>query len=136
MRYEVPQFIDVEDKIFGPLTFRQAAYLAGGAGLCYLSYKLIPGVLSFVVIFPLAAFSVALAFLKVNEKPLIDMVQSAVSYFLNEKLYLYKKETQQKKENTTVTKVQHEPIFIPKLSESKLHDLSWGLDVLNQKPKQ
>ena len=135
MRYEVPQFIDVEDKIFGPLTFRQFAYLAGGAGLCYLSYKLIPGLFAFLVIFPLATFSIALAFIKINEKPLIDMVQSAVSYFLNEKLYLYKKETQQKKEDTTVTKVQHEPIFIPKLSESKLHDLSWGLDVLNQKQK-
>jgi hypothetical protein len=135
MRYEVPQFIDVEDKIFGPLTFRQFAYLTGGAGLCYLSYKLIPGIFAFLVIFPLAAFSVALAFIKVNEKPLIDMVQSALGYFLNEKLYLYHKETQQKKEDTTVTTVKHEPIFIPKLSESKLHDLSWGLDVLNQKQK-
>ncbi len=33
MRFEVPQFIDVEDKIFGPFTFKQFLYLAGGAGL-------------------------------------------------------------------------------------------------------
>jgi hypothetical protein len=30
MRHEVPQFIDIEDKIFGPLTFLQGLYLIGG----------------------------------------------------------------------------------------------------------
>jgi len=30
MRHEVPQFIDIEDKIFGPLTFFQGLYLLGG----------------------------------------------------------------------------------------------------------
>ena len=33
MMFSVPQFIDVEDKIIGPLTLKQFIYLAGGAGL-------------------------------------------------------------------------------------------------------
>ena len=33
MRFEVPQFVDIEDKIFGPLTFKQFIYIAGGAGV-------------------------------------------------------------------------------------------------------
>ena len=32
MRFEVPQFIDIEDKIIGPLTWRQFIYLGGGVG--------------------------------------------------------------------------------------------------------
>jgi hypothetical protein len=29
MQFRVPQFIDIEDKLFGPLTFKQFIYLAG-----------------------------------------------------------------------------------------------------------
>jgi len=32
MRFEVPQFIEVEDKIFGPFTWKQFIYLMGGEG--------------------------------------------------------------------------------------------------------
>ena len=34
MEYQVPQFIEVEDKIFGPFTLKQFIYVAGGVGLC------------------------------------------------------------------------------------------------------
>ena len=136
MRYEVPQFIDVEDKIFGPLTFRQFAYLAGGAGLCYMVYKFLPIYLSIVIVLPLAAFSVALAFLKINQKPLIDTVQAAVNFVLRGKLYLWKKDTEKKKGGSEgAANVKREPVYIPTLSESKLHDIAWGLDVLNNKPR-
>jgi len=42
MRFKVPQFIDIEDKIFGPFSFKQFVYLAGGAGLCYIFFKTLP----------------------------------------------------------------------------------------------
>lgn len=135
MRFEVPQFIDVEDKIFGPLTFRQFAYLVGGAGLCYIAYKMLPIYIAFVIILPLAAFSVALAFVKVNEKPFIDTVEAAFNYFMRGKLYLWKKDTTQKKIEPTQLAEKKEAVFIPTLSESKLHDISWGLDVLNKRPE-
>ncbi|TSC80302.1 MAG: hypothetical protein G01um101429_152 [Parcubacteria group bacterium Gr01-1014_29] len=31
-QFQVPQFIEVEDKIFGPLTTKQFFYLLGGGG--------------------------------------------------------------------------------------------------------
>ena len=42
MQFQVPQFIEIEDKIFGPLTFKQFIYLAGGGGLCFLLYTILP----------------------------------------------------------------------------------------------
>ena len=36
MQYQVPQFIEVEDKIFGPLTFKQLVYVVGGEPCFYL----------------------------------------------------------------------------------------------------
>ena len=38
MRFSVPQFIDVEDKIFGPLTLKQGIYRVGAVGAAYLIY--------------------------------------------------------------------------------------------------
>ena len=39
MRFQVPQFIEIEDKIFGPLTIKQFIYIAGGAGLCFILFR-------------------------------------------------------------------------------------------------
>ena len=76
MRYQVPQFIEIEDKIFGPLTIKQFVYLAGGAALAYLVYASlnahIPLFLTIVLMVPPAALGVALAFYKINGKPFIN----------------------------------------------------------------
>ena len=42
MDYQVPQFIEVEDKLVGPLTFKQFVYLAGGAGICVILFVFLP----------------------------------------------------------------------------------------------
>ncbi len=133
MRYTVPQFIDVEDKIFGPLSFRQFAYLTGGAGLCYIIYTLIPSLfLGILAIIPVAMFAIALAFVKVNEKPFIDTVEAAIRFALGEKLYLWKRSPVKKKEVTQPV-AEKNTRYVNALTESKLHDISWGLDVLSQK---
>ena len=136
MRFTVPQFIDVEDKIFGPLSFRQFAYLTGGAGLSYILYTVIPSIfLAILAIIPVASFAIALAFVKVNDKPFIDTVEAAIRFALGEKLYLWKRSPIEKKEikEKAVDTTKH---YTPALTESKLHDISWGLDVLSQKRQE
>src|SRR6478736_2632887 len=98
MQFQVPQFIEVEDKIFGPLTFRQFVYLAGGAGLCFIIYRFVPFLFAILLILPVAAFSGALAFYKLNNKPFINVVQSWVKYSMESKLYIWKKEIPKKQE--------------------------------------
>ncbi len=128
MRFQVPQFIEVEDKIFGPLTFRQFVYLAGGAGLCFISYKFLPIFLYIFVIPAFAVFSLALAFYKVNNKPFIDVVEAAFHFYLSDRLYIWKK--QEKKVKETITQLGEMPsIIIPKINESKLKELTWSLDI-------
>ena len=62
MQFQVPQFIEVEDKIFGPLTFRQAVYLVGGAGLSYVIYRFSPSlIISIIPIVLIMALSGSLA---------------------------------------------------------------------------
>jgi hypothetical protein len=130
MKYSVPQFIDVEDKIFGPFTFRQFAYLIGGGGLCYIILKLLPTIFAFMLIVPIGGLAGALAFVKVNGKPLIEMLQSGVNFYIKKKLYLWKKDENRKVEKKEEVEVKKTPLL--RISESKLHDISWGLDVLTK----
>lgn len=135
MQYQVPQFIEIEDKIFGPLTIKQFIYLAGGAGLSYLVYSLINAYVPFwlvvVLIIPIIGFAIALAFYKVNGKTFINVVESATKYYVGSKLYIWKKGerpvTQQENPDTQNSSI------VPKLADSKLKDLAWNLDISDKK---
>ena len=39
MQFQVPQFIEIEDKIIGPFTVKQFIYLVGGAGMDFIILK-------------------------------------------------------------------------------------------------
>jgi hypothetical protein len=131
MRYQVPQFIEIEDKIFGPLTIKQFIYLAGGAGLSYLIYALLNQVIPFfliaIIALPVIALSLALAFYKVNEKPFINVVESAIKYYIGSKLYIWKKEVKPVVTKEEVAKQDN--LIVPRLADSKLKDLNWNLSV-------
>lgn len=130
MRFQVPQFIDVEDKIFGPFTFKQFVYLGGGAGLCVVLFTFLPKFFAFLLSAPIAAFTLALAFYKVNDKPFIYIVEAFFKYTLTNKLYIWKKEERVvTKDKNQETKGDIDQVYVPKLSESKLRDLTWSLDI-------
>ncbi len=131
MRYQVPQFIEVEDKIFGPFTFRQFVYLVGGAGLCFIIYNFLPFFLGLPLMLVVTGSSSALAFYKLNNRPLIDTVEAAFKFMLTKRLYIW-----QKKDKIPTQSVADQllhptqtSVFVPKISNSKLKDLAWSLDI-------
>ncbi len=130
MQFQVPQFIEVEDRIFGPLTFKQFIYLVGGAGICFVIYIVLPLFFAVLLIVPLAGFSLALAFYKINNRPFISIVESAFNYTLKGKLYVWKKMAiKPSAQKGGGVKVTPQVLQLPKLSDSKLKELSWSLDV-------
>jgi hypothetical protein len=129
MRYQVPQFIEVEDKIFGPLTLKQFLYLAGGGGLCLIFYSFLPMYIFIVLSLPVIGFCLALAFYKVNDRPLIVVIEHAFGYWLGSKLYLWKQRTPQANAGTPTTTKAPALSAIPALSRNKLSDLAWSLNI-------
>lgn len=130
MQFQVPQFIEVEDKIFGPFTLKQMIYVAGSAGAAFVLWTLLPHFIAILIASPIIALGLALAFLKVNKRPFINVVESAFSYIINSRLYIWKKVPKKiKKEEKGTEKEKERVQFVPKLSESKLKDLSWSLDI-------
>ncbi len=137
MRFQVPQFIEVEDKLFGPLTFKQFIYVAGAVGLCVIFFTLLPKFIALLISIPVLIFGAALSFYKVNDRPFIQVVEDFFHYHTSAKLYIWKKEEKQvvrSKEQEVGAKLSPQ-IYVPKLSQSKLKDLSWSLDIKeNQNP--
>ena len=136
MQFQVPQFIEVEDKLFGPLTLKQFIYLAGGVGIAVVFYFLIPfKFIAILLAIPFIAFSLALSFYKINNKPFIFTLEAAIGYWLKNKLYIWKKipkKPELKKKEASSDTLSIDTLLAPRLSDSRLKDLAWSLDVNDQ----
>ncbi len=131
MNFQVPQFIEIEDKVIGPLSFKQFIYVAGALGLSFICYVFLPLYLALVPIGIIMSLGLALAFYQVNNRPFIITLQSALRYFTSHKLYLWQQRSDNQLEARAQTSNSGEGNLIepPKLSKSKLSDLSWNLDI-------
>ncbi len=133
MRFQVPQFIEVEDKIFGPLTLKQFIYVVGGGGLSFMVYVFLDSLLlSAIPAAIIMGISAALAFYKINNKPLVSVIESAFYYYIGNKLYIWKKQEPKKSKSPVEPNADtkdYASIMVPKISDSKLKDLTWSLDI-------
>lgn len=140
MQFKVPQFLEIEDKIFGPFTFKEFAYLAGGAGICYILFKLLGIWLGAIPILVVAGLSAALTFYRPNGKPFINMIEAGLKFAMQDKLYIWKRHQikiseKLRQEINRTTELKNEALNQNgvRLTGNKLRDLAWSLDVLDLK---
>lgn len=133
MQFQVPQFIEVEDTIFGPLTFKQFLYLAGGAGASYIFWRVLPIYFAGPLILAVAGLAASLAFLQWNGRPFINALEHGFFFLIRTKLYLWSNKQKGAGQRRTMRKEiqarNGSALYVPKLSDSKLHELAWSLDV-------
>jgi len=129
MQFQVPQFIEVEDKIFGPLTFKQFIYIGGGLGACYIIWRVLPLLLAAPIIMAVAGLTAGLAFFQFNGRPLIIGLENGFFFFSRSKLYLWNNNRKPVKTRAAAEIQRPVEIYVPKLSESRLHELAWSLDI-------
>lgn len=136
MQFRVPQFIDIEDKIFGPFTFKQFAYLLGAGGFGFIIWTLVPiKIIAVILILPISGLFLALAFLKVNNRPFADALESAFKYYTGGKIYVWQQPEQKEKTNDPIVatiQAANKDMLIPKANNNKLREISFGLDVLDR----
>ncbi|MFY9462670.1 MAG: PrgI family protein [Candidatus Sungiibacteriota bacterium] len=129
-QFQVPQFIMIEDKVIGPFTIKQFLYLAGGAAIIFLTNYFFQLIIVIPVAILIGSLAGSLAFLKINEQPFPATLKHALLYALRPRLFLWKKETAAKKSpRPTDKKAENVVSSIPKISQSKLNDLAWSLDI-------
>ncbi len=90
-QFQIPQFIEVENKIVGPLTIKQFLYLAGAGGFSFMLYFILQLWLWLMLTAILGAVAVSLAFIKYNGQPLEKITWSAFGFFWKPRFYLWQR---------------------------------------------
>ena len=117
MQYTVPQFIEAEAKILGPLTFKQTLYLVGAGVIVFFLYFSLAKVNFFAFILVtvfLVGLALAFAFLKIGGYSFSILLKNFFSFFVSSKIYLWGKKISppkiiQKKEKPKKEEITEEP---------------------------
>ena len=95
MKSQVPQFIETETKIIGPLTIKQFLFVAGGVSMVAMEYIIIKGFWFFLAAIPSLAFFGALAFLKIDGQPFLNYLAYMLAYIFGSKRYTFQNKPDQ-----------------------------------------
>ena len=137
-QYNIPQFVDSEDKIFGPITIRQFAVLAIGVVIGgFLWFFLQPNVLVFVIaVAPVVVGSITFAFIKINGQNFDIFLTNVVIYIIKPTLFLWSRDTDPTRSviKTTIQKKKASFIRDKKdYSQSRVEEVAWTLDTYGEK---
>ncbi len=131
MQFTVPQFIERETKIVGPLTFKQFIFVGIAGGLCLFLYFTVSFTTFIILTVLILGTAFSLAFVKIKKIPLPVIIKNFFSFLTEPKVYLWKKKTsppkiQRKKVKTIEKEEKEEPKVV---GRSKLKDLSTRLKI-------
>jgi len=135
MQFLVPQFIDVETKIIGPITPKQFIIIIFTAGFIFISYKLADFTLFIIEAVIIAGLGGILAFFKVNNQPVYYFLLNAGQSLKKPGLRVWGKETIliiEKKPKKPGKKGKEEVVSRKPLSTSRLSQLALMVDTGGQ----
>lgn len=90
MQFQVPQFIEIEDKIIGPLSLKQFIYMSIAAFVVFLLFFVLQTWLWIIIATVVASFSAAFAFIKYNGRPFIHILLAGLAYIWRPKFYVWR----------------------------------------------
>mgnify|MGYP001585345844 CR=1 FL=1 len=129
----VPQFLDVEDKIIGPITVRQFIEMLIGGIIIFIFYKsfdfslfIVSGLLTFGIV-------MTFAFAKINGQPFHNFLLNFISTLKNPKLKIWKKIISDKDIKLSLKQPEEIKIALPQIKRqiinaSNLSELSLIVD--------
>lgn len=91
MDFTIPQFIEKEAKIVGPLTFKQFAFFGAAVFVCVAFYFLIPRIIFYILSPVFLGGAFALAFYKKEGVPLPNLIIGWFFFLFKPRVYLWKK---------------------------------------------
>jgi len=92
MQFKVPQNIDMEDKIVGPLGLTQFAELTLAGLIFYASFRYGGLIVTLFVGLPILLLGLALAFIKVQDQPFSHFALAFAEYLIRPKFRVWQKD--------------------------------------------
>lgn len=135
-QFQVPKFIDLQEKILGPLTLPQTLTIAIGAVLGGSLYFVLESFLFVPAVTVVGIASFLLAFFRMNERPLADYVINIFAYTMGPRLYVWSKGPQKmptrpeeaRKKESKKEKVQKLVRPVLHVTPEKIKELAGELD--------
>ncbi|MBI4022512.1 MAG: PrgI family protein [Candidatus Andersenbacteria bacterium] len=91
MRFQVPQFVDIEDKIIGPLTLKMFAYYAVAGMLLVPLYVSLDISLFITLGLPIVGVAALFAHVRIQGQQLIWVLVHATTFYVNPRVYLWRR---------------------------------------------
>jgi len=92
-QFQIPQFIETEPKIVGPLTLRQFIYIGVAGLLIFMLFFVLKTFFWFIAAAFIGAITLAFAFGKYNGQRLTVVFKNALFYLWQPKLYLWQRKS-------------------------------------------
>lgn len=127
--FNIPQFIDIEDKIVGPLTAKQLGWLAAGGVLLLVLWSMLD-MSAFIMAALIVGFIFGmLAFYRPNNQSLLIYILSIFSFFTKPKMYVWRRIPEIEKAKKAIAKKTQAATAAPKgINENKIEEISKMLD--------
>jgi len=91
MRFQVPQFVDIEDRIIGPLTLKMFAYYAIAGLVLVPLYVLLDLSLFITLALPILGIAALFAHVRLQGQPFITIVSHAAQFYVSPRAYLWRR---------------------------------------------
>ena len=132
MQFQVPQFIEVEDKVIGPFSLRQFLYIAFAAGILFVFYKLLNFPVFIILAIPVVVLTYALAFVKVHNQLFINVIKNFLGFLKKPDFYVWKKpetKTSTEEKPPELIKKTSPKERIKLKSKERLQEINWKIEV-------
>lgn len=130
MHYQVPQYLNIEDKIVGPLTLKQLIYLIIGGGIIFLLFNMLKFPAFIMIAVPIAIFTFLIAFYKVGNQKFSLFMISFLGFISKPNIYTWKKRPPKKPEEEPIPKIIKKAKPIKKApTKSGLDELQWEIEI-------
>ncbi len=127
-QFTIPQFIESEDKIFGPVTARQFIIVMVVGLVEFILFKAISFVIFLLIGIPFFALGMIFAFAKVNGQPFHYFMLNLIQTFKKPSLRVWDKTLTDSEIKFIIKKVEEIPPEAPKrktrLGKSRLQELT------------
>lgn len=130
MQFLVPQFIDVEDKIFGPLSVRQFIILIAAAGALFFCFRLADTGLFVIEAAIIVVTTIAFAFIRVNGRPFHHFLINLIRMIRRPQLRVWRREVtaDELRLPRVIAPPKQDAQRKPSLTASRLAELSLVVD--------
>ena len=128
MQYSVPQFLNVEDKIVGPLTGKQTLVMIMGFIVLIIAFTFFNIAFFAIISFLVIPITLAFAFWKPKGMTVSRLITNMINFYTSSHLYIWRREPNLRMYKMTQKKVSKDSFEEKKISKRRIRELAWLLD--------